>query len=107
MDRAFGRFARLNIELPEQLAEADARALVADADPDGAILVMDAHGDHRPLEPWVGHSRHCQQQFAGQERGLLRHSRDHATPGRGGQYLRPSYGGPKSRFIVQAKELST
>ncbi len=67
MDRAIGRLARIDVELLEQSAEADPGALVADADPDGAVLVMDAERDHRPLEARIGHSRHRQQQLAGQE----------------------------------------
>ena len=42
MDRAVGRLARLDIELLQQPAKADAGALVADANADGAIVVMDA-----------------------------------------------------------------
>ena len=59
------------LELLEQRAEADAGALVADADADRAILVMDAHRDHRPLEARVGHARHGEQQLAGQEARLV------------------------------------
>ena len=42
----------------------DAGALVADADADRAILVVDAHGDHRTLEARIGHAGHRQQQLA-------------------------------------------
>ncbi len=52
-DRRIGRFARIEAELLEQAATADARALVADADADRAIFVMDAHGDDRLFEARV------------------------------------------------------
>ena len=42
-------------------------ALVADADSDRAIFVMNAHGDDRMLEPRVADAGHRQQQLAGQE----------------------------------------
>jgi len=44
---------------------------MADADPNRAIVVVDADGDHRPLEPGIGHPRHCEQQFAGEEGRLI------------------------------------
>ena len=40
---------------------------MADADADRAIFVVDAQRDHRALEARIGHSRHRQQQLAGQE----------------------------------------
>jgi hypothetical protein len=73
VDCAVRRFSWIDLELAKQAAEADPRALVADADPDGAILVMNAHRDDCALEARVGHSRHCQQQLAGQECRLLNH----------------------------------
>ena len=79
MDRAIRRICRIDIELSKQHTKADAGPLVADSDPDGAIFVVHAQCNDRALEARIGHSRHCQQQFAGQERGLLRHS---ATMGR-------------------------
>ena len=82
-----------------------ARCLIIDADPHRSILVVDAQGDDRALEPRVGHSRHRQQQLAGQEGRLVGHAFDNATRQRGGQVLKPPYGGPKSRFIRYAKEL--
>ena len=42
MNRGVGGLARLDVQLLEQVAEAQAGALVADADPDGAILVVHA-----------------------------------------------------------------
>ena len=69
MDRAVGRFAGIDVELAKQAAKTDPGALVADADTDRALLVMRTHRDHRPLESRVGHARHRQQQFAGEEGG--------------------------------------
>ena len=83
-------------------------ALVADADPDRAILVMDAHRDDRALETRVGHSRHRQQQLAGQESGRLDpSSRQWAGTARAGQDLRQSYGGPSRGFIRTRRSIST
>lgn len=79
VDGAIGRLARIDLELPEQPAKADARSLVANPHSNGAILVVDAQRNDRALEPRVGHPRHRQQQFAGQESGRLRHL---ATMGR-------------------------
>ena len=42
-------------------------ALVANADADCSILVMDAHGDHCPLEPRVADAWHREQELARQE----------------------------------------
>ena len=74
VDRAFGRLARIDLELAEQAAEADAGTLVADADADGAIFVMHADRDHRALEAGIGHSGHRQQQLAGEEGRLIHHA---------------------------------
>jgi hypothetical protein len=98
VDRAVGRLARVDVELAQEAAQADPGALVADADPDRAIFVMDAHRDHRPLEARVGHSRHRQQQLAGQETRLLDHRNDNETPARGEQGLRRLSAGPICRF---------
>src|SRR5690349_9800715 len=73
MHRAVRRFARLEIQLAEESTEADPRALVPDADPDRAILVVDAHCDHRALEPRVGHARHRQEELARKESWLIGH----------------------------------
>ena len=82
-------------------------ALVADADPDGAILVMDAHCDHRSLEARVGHARHRQQQLAGEKRRLLNHRRDNGTAARAtGQYLRTCHPASLSAASPDAKENS-
>ena len=42
MDRDVGRIARFDVELAQQAAKADSGALVADADPDGAVFIVDA-----------------------------------------------------------------
>jgi len=73
--RSIGRLAWIEPKLLQQAPNADAGSLVTDANPHRAILVMNAHGDHRPLEARVGHSRHRQEKFAGQEGGLTRHAR--------------------------------
>jgi hypothetical protein len=88
MDGAVGRFSRLEVELLQQPAKADPGTLVANADPDRSVFVVNAHRDHRPFEPRVRHSRHCQEQLAGEESRLLCHGRDNAALGRGGQELR-------------------
>ena len=88
MNAAIGRLAGFDLELPQQAAEADPGALVADADADRAILVVDAHRDHRALEARIGHSRHRQQQLARQERRQFQHANDNGLASRGGQDLR-------------------
>src|SRR6185312_2886068 len=74
MNRAVGRRARIDIELPKQRAECDSGALVAHADSDGAVFVVDADSDHCPLKPRIGHSGHRQEQLAGEEIRLSDHS---------------------------------
>jgi hypothetical protein len=76
VDRAIGRFARIDVELLKQGAETHSGALMADSDADGAILVVDANGDHGSLEARVGHSGHCQQQLARQETRLVHEFRN-------------------------------
>jgi hypothetical protein len=73
VDGAVGRLARIDLELPKKRSKGHPGALLADANPDRAILVMDAHRDDRPLEPRIGHPGHCQQQLAGKETGLFHH----------------------------------
>jgi hypothetical protein len=73
MHSAIRRLARIDFELAKQGPEANARPLMTNPDSDRAILIVDAQGNHRPLEARIGHSRHRQQQFAGQKRGRLRH----------------------------------
>jgi hypothetical protein len=100
---AIRRLARIDVELAEKASERDSGALVTDADPDGAVFIMRAHGNHCPLEPRVGHPRHRQQQLAGQETRLIRHEFDHGTPPRVEQYgpaqltaAKPSPGGERA-----------
>jgi hypothetical protein len=77
--RAIRRLARVDLELLQETAEAYPGALVADADANGAILVVNTHGDDRALKARVGHSGHCEKQLSGQEGRLMRHA---ATMGR-------------------------
>jgi hypothetical protein len=56
-----GRLPRVDAELIEQPANPDPGSLVTDADPDRSILVMDAHGDHRPFETRIADAGHGQQ----------------------------------------------
>ena len=74
MDCAVGSLARVQIELLQKSPKADARSLVPDADSNGAIFVMNAHGDHGALEARVRHSGHRQKQLAGQEGRFISHS---------------------------------
>ena len=71
MDRSVGRFAGIDVELFEQSAKPQARALVADADADRAVFVVNAQRNHRPLEARVGHAGHRQQQLAGKETRII------------------------------------
>jgi hypothetical protein len=98
MDGAVRRLVRLDLELPQQAAKADPRALVPDADPDCSVFVMDAHCDHRPFEARVSHSWHRQEQLAGQESGILNHALDNAALGRDGQELRKASAEPICPF---------
>ena len=66
--------------------------------PIGTILVVHAKRDHGALKSRVGHPRHGQEEFAGQETGLISHRSDNGTARRGEQYLRPSQGEPICRF---------
>ncbi len=71
VDRAVRRLPRLQPQLLQETAQAKAGPLVADPDADGAVLVMRADGDHRPLEARIGHSRHGQEKLAGQKGRLV------------------------------------
>ena len=71
---------------------------------DRAIFVVNAHRDHRALEARVGHSRHRQQQLAGQEGRLFRHMRDNEPRQRGGQALRRRPGRSYLAVSTDAKE---
>jgi hypothetical protein len=74
MHGAVGRLAGLDVQLPQQSAEGDPCALVPDADSDRAILVVRAHRDDCPLEPWISHSGHREKHLARQETRLLNHA---------------------------------
>ena len=66
MDRAIGGDSGLDIQFLEQSVDGDPGADVADADAEGAVLVMHAHGDRRVVETRVAHAGHGQQQAAGE-----------------------------------------
>ena len=67
-DRHIGRSARGDVELFQQVTEADP------ADADRAILVVDRHRDHRLVEARVDHAGHSEEQLA-EEEGRLVHRR--------------------------------
>jgi hypothetical protein len=71
MHGAIGRLTRVDVQLLQKAAEAQAGSLVPYADADGAILVMYAKRNHCPLETRIGHSGHRQQQLARQETRLV------------------------------------
>lgn len=73
-DRHIGRSARRDVELFQQVTEADSVAGAADADADRAILVVDRHRDHRLVEARVDHAGHGEEQLA-EEEGRLVHRR--------------------------------
>jgi len=61
------RTTRIETQLFQESSHANARALVADTDADGAIFVVNAHNDHSMFEPRVADAGHRQQQFARKE----------------------------------------
>jgi hypothetical protein len=71
MDCHIRSLAGVEVELLQECPEFQAGPFVANSHSDGPILVMDAHRDHGPLEPRVGHSRHRQEKFSGEERSAL------------------------------------
>jgi hypothetical protein len=71
VDGAVGRLARIEVELLQERAKLQARPFVADPDSHRSIFVMNAHGDHRPLEPGVRHSGHGEEKLSGKEGGAL------------------------------------
>jgi hypothetical protein len=98
VNRAIGRLSRLDVELPQEAAEADARALVPNANADCPVFVVNAHRDDSAFEPRVRHSGHGEEQLAGKETGLFIHRRDNERRKCDGQGLRAPYGGPICRF---------
>ncbi len=68
VDGAVRRLAGVQVELLEKRPETQPGALVADADADGTVLVVNAKGNDGALESRVGHAGHRQQQLAGKER---------------------------------------
>src|SRR5205085_1923248 len=64
MDRNVGREAGIDVHLAKKLVEGEPRNDPPQADAERAILVMDAHRDHRLLEARVADARHCQEELA-------------------------------------------
>jgi hypothetical protein len=86
VDRAIRCLSRIDLELAEQSAEADPRALVPDTNADRTVLVVDAHRDHGALEARIGHPGHGEKQLARQETRLFNHA---ARMGRWGAAGKP------------------
>jgi hypothetical protein len=92
MDRAVGRLAGVDLELLQQRAETQPGPLMPDPNSDRAIVVVDAHRDHCPLEAGVGHSGHRQKQLAG-KKGRAVHLPMMRPASRGGNSLESATGG--------------
>src|SRR6185369_569380 len=71
-----GGLVRVDLELLQQSAKVDPGALMADADADRPVLIVDAHRNDRALEARVRHAGHRQEKLSGQEGRLAGH---HAT----------------------------
>ena len=74
VDCAVRRLPRIDLELLQEPPKADARPFVANAHADRAVLIMDTESDYRSLEPWIGHTRHRQQQLAGEKGRCVAHA---------------------------------
>jgi hypothetical protein len=83
MHREVGRLAGVDAELGQQTAKAQASSLVADADSNRAILVVDADRDDGPFEARVGHPGHCEKQLAGQKLRRVHASKMDSAAARG------------------------
>ena len=55
------------LQLVEQLVQPQPPDRLPQAYPQRAVLVVGAHGDHRPLEPWVADAGRREQELADQE----------------------------------------
>jgi hypothetical protein len=64
-DRPVRSLAGVDPKLFQQAPYADAGPLVPDTDAHRSIFVVNAHDNHRMLEPRVADAGHCEQQFAG------------------------------------------
>ena len=62
-----GACAGRDLQLLQQIVEAEPRHDPAEADAERALLVMDAHRDHRFLEARIADARHGEQELAAQE----------------------------------------
>ena len=58
----------IELKLFQQSAQPDPGALVADADADRAILVMNAQGGDAAFKAGIGHAWHREQQLSGEKR---------------------------------------
>jgi hypothetical protein len=81
MDRLVRRFAGLKPKLLQQPAQADPRPLVADADPNCSIVVMNAQRGDASFKAGIGHARHGKQQLSG-KKGSVRHPLTMPPPAR-------------------------
>ena len=98
VNRAIGCFPRFDVELTQEASEADPGSLVANANANRPVFVVNAYGDDGALEPRVRHSRHREEELAGEETGLFDHARDNERRKCDGQGLRAPYGEPICRF---------
>src|SRR3546814_1889911 len=76
MNRDVGRFARRDVELPEQIVEPQPLDPRAKPDPDRAFGIVRAHRDHRTFESRIADSGHREQELAGKI-GARLHETDH------------------------------
>ena len=67
VDGRVGRFAGVDVQLLQQIVEAESRHHPPQADAERAFLVMDAHRDHRLLEARIADARHGEQELAAEE----------------------------------------
>src|SRR3546814_6594969 len=65
MNRDVGRFARRDVELPEQIVEPQPLDPRAKPDPDRAFGIVRARRDHRTFESRIADSGHREQELAG------------------------------------------
>ncbi|GGO98280.1 hypothetical protein GCM10011329_29070 [Stakelama pacifica] len=65
MDGRVGRFARIDIELAEQIVQPQPVDHRADSDTHRAIGIMGAYGDDRAFESGIADPRHREEKLAG------------------------------------------
>jgi hypothetical protein len=71
MHCAVGRLSGVDLQLLQQRSKPHPGALLAYADPDRAVLVMDANRNHCPLEARIGHPGHGKEKLARKETRLV------------------------------------